>query len=87
MSATPDNVLYGIIFKACAQLKNERAINIGNKLLNQILNKPIINPVLLTSALHMLMTFGDVTGAEHLFALIEKKNNFSYGAMMRGTPL
>ncbi len=32
----------------------------------------------------MLMSFGDVTRAEHLFELIKEKNTVSYGTMMNG---
>lgn len=87
MSAAPDNVIYIIIFDACVRLKNERAIDMGNKLLAKILNKSMTNETLLASAIHMLMSFDDVKGAEHLFELIEKKNTISYGAMMRGNHL
>ena len=40
--------------------------------------------VVLTSAIDMLMKFGDVRSAERMFELIKKKNIVTYGAMMNG---
>jgi len=83
---TPVNsdVTYSIIFKACTQLKNDRGKNVGEKLLDQILNKPVTNQVVLCSAIQMLMSFGDVTRAEYSFELIKEKDAVSYNAMMNG---
>ncbi len=87
MPLNSDDVTYTIIFKACAQLNNDRGKNVGKKLCEQILNKSVTNQFILCSALHMLMRFGDVKSAEHLFELIKKKDTVSYGAMMKGNQL
>jgi len=87
ISSYSNSVIHAIIFKACAQLKNDRGKNVGEKLLDQILNKPVTDQVLLCSAIQMLMSFGDVTRAEHLFELIKEKNTVSYGTMMKGNQL
>jgi len=84
ISPDPDNVIYIVIFNACAQLKNDRAKKVGKKVLDQILNKSVTNNVVLTSAIHMLMNFGDVKSAEQLFESIKKNNVVSYGVMMKG---
>ena len=84
MTVTPDDVIYIIIFDACAQLKNERAINMGKKLLDQMPQKITANQTLLTSIIHMLMSFGDVKGAEQLFGSIWKKSSITYTVMMKG---
>jgi len=87
MPLNPSNVTYIIIFKACAQLNNDRGKHVGEKLLGQILNKSVTDQVVLCSAIYMLMSFGDVTRAEHFFESIKEKNTVSYGAMMKGNQL
>jgi pentatricopeptide repeat protein len=84
MSSDPNNVIYAIIFNACAQLENDRGKTVGKKILDQILHKSRVDNVVLNSAIDMLMSFGDVTSAEQLFESIKKKDVVSYGAMMKG---
>ncbi|CAF3023695.1 unnamed protein product [Rotaria sp. Silwood2] len=79
-----NNVTYSIVFNACAQLVNDRAMKIGRKLFDEI---PVIyrnNNIILTSAIHMLMKFGDVQSAERIFNSIEKKDIITYNALMNG---
>ncbi|CAF3777532.1 unnamed protein product [Rotaria sp. Silwood1] len=78
------NVGYIIIFNACAQLLNDRAKQIGKKLLQQIPKYFHNDNVIITSALDMLMKFGDVENAENLFQMMKKKDIIAYGAMMNG---
>ena len=84
MSLNQENATYTIAFSACAQLSNDRAKKLGMKLLNQMPSNFPNNNVVLTSAIHMLMRFGDITSAEHLFNMIKKKDIITYGAMMKG---
>jgi len=84
MIIQPNAITLTIIFNTCAQVNNDRARKIGNKLLNQMLNNFPNDTILLTSAIHMLMSFGDVKSAEQLFESIKKKDVVSYGAMMKG---
>jgi hypothetical protein len=84
MPFDPNDVIYIIILSACAQLANDRAMRIGQNLLDQIPNDFRNHNVLLNSALHMLMRFGDVNRAEHFFELIKKKDSISYNVMMKG---
>ncbi|CAF1553200.1 unnamed protein product, partial [Rotaria sordida] len=78
------NTSYTIIFNACAQLANDRAKEIGRKLLQQMPKHFHNDHVLLTSAIYMLMKFGDIENAENLFQMMKKKDIITYGAMMKG---
>ncbi|CAF5147945.1 unnamed protein product, partial [Rotaria sp. Silwood1] len=78
------NVGYIIIFNACAQLLNDRAKQIGKKLLQQIPKYFHNDNVIITSALDMLMKFGDVENAENFFQMMKKKDVIAYNAMMKG---
>ncbi|CAF1229480.1 unnamed protein product [Rotaria magnacalcarata] len=84
MPLNPNDIIYIVTFNACSKLANGRAIEIGNKILNQSLKQFKNNYIVLNSALHMLMRFNDIQRAEHLFELIEKKDIFTYGIMMNG---
>jgi pentatricopeptide repeat protein len=84
MNLNPDDVTYTIVFSACAQLVNDRAIKVGEKLLNQIPNHFRNNNTLMTSAIHMLFKFGDVKRAEDVFESMNNKGIISYGVMMKG---
>ncbi len=79
-----NDISYTIIFNACAQLLNDRAKQIGRKLLHQMPKNFYNNNVLITSAIDMLMKFGDITAAEHLFQMNNNKSIVTYGAMMNG---
>ncbi|CAF5083990.1 unnamed protein product, partial [Rotaria sp. Silwood1] len=79
-----NNVTYIIVFNACAQLVNDRAIKIGKKLLHEMPNNYQDNTVLLNSAIDMLMKFGDVQSAARIFDSIKTKDIITYNAMMNG---
>ena len=79
-----NDVIYAIVFNACAQLCDDRAKTIGKKLLNQMPKHFRNNNILLNSAIDMLMNFGDVKEAEHLFEWNKKKDIITFGAMMNG---
>ena len=87
MSMNPNSRIYMIVFKACAQVANERAKNLGRKVLDQISIQLSNDAVLTDSAVHMLMRFSDVNGAEQLFNSIKNKNVIRYGSMMQGNDL
>ena len=87
MHVKPNQIMYTLIFNSCAQLSNDRARTIGTKVLQQMPNVYRNDNILLTSALHMLMKFGDVSDAEHMFELNQKKDIISYNAMMKGSLL
>jgi pentatricopeptide repeat protein len=76
--------LYTIMYTACATLSDDRAVTFGKRLLNKmpkILNE---NMIVIGSAIHMLMRFGDVQEAEYLFSCMKKRDAASYGIMMNG---
>jgi pentatricopeptide repeat protein len=79
-----DDIIYIITFNACAQLSNDRAKQIGRKLLNEMSANFRNHNVLITSAIDMLMKFGDVQYAVKLFGMNKKKNIITFGAMMNG---
>jgi len=84
MLIKPDQITLTLVFSACAQLADDRAKVIGKNLLEQMPNDFQDKNVILTSAIHMLMKFGDVKHAEQVFQLVKKKDIVSYGAMMNG---
>jgi bisphosphoglycerate-independent phosphoglycerate mutase (AlkP superfamily) len=81
---TLHDVGYTIVFNACAQLSNDRAKQIGRKLLDQMPKHFETNNFIRTSAISMLMKFGDVQSSEKLFQKNKKKDLITYGAMMKG---
>ncbi|CAF2097988.1 unnamed protein product [Rotaria magnacalcarata] len=84
MSLVKNDVIYTTAFSACAKLGNDRAIKIGNKLLDELPDNCKSSTTTLNSALHMLMKFGNIQNAERVFKLIPKKSVITYGAMMKG---
>jgi lipopolysaccharide biosynthesis regulator YciM len=84
MHLEPGDSTYTIVFNACAQLGDDRAMNIGKKLLDQMSNNFENKNNLLNSALHMLIKFGDITRAEHVFDRIKNKDSISYSHMING---
>ena len=84
MKMKPDQVTMSILFNACAQLRDDRARKIGEKLLDEMTNSFENRNRLLNSAIHMLMRFGNVQRAEHMFQLIKNKDTFTYGIMING---
>ena len=79
-----NEIILIILFKTCSQLINERTLKLGRQYLNQMPKEFYKNSALLTSALHMLTKFGDITNAEKLFTRINMKDIISYGTMMQG---
>ncbi len=84
MSLGQNEVTLTIVFNACAHLSNDRAKQIGKKFLEQIPKDSQQKNILLTSALHMLMKFGDVQSAENIFRSIMNKGIVTYNAMIKG---
>ena len=84
MSLKPDEVIITIVFNACAKFANPHAMKLGKELLEQLPKTFLERENLITSAIDMLMKFGDVVHAERLFQLIKKKTIVTYGTMMKG---
>ncbi|CAF3524256.1 unnamed protein product [Rotaria sp. Silwood2] len=79
-----DNVTNSIVFNACAQLANDRAKSIGKKLLDEMPNNYRNENIVLTSAIDILMKFGDVESAGQVFQSIEKQHIIAYDAQVNG---
>ncbi|CAF1431394.1 unnamed protein product [Rotaria sp. Silwood1] len=79
----PCNVILRIFFNACAQLKNEKALNLGKKVFNQLdINSNQTNVDILHMVLNMFIKCDDLKCAESLFNRINR-NVISYGSMMK----
>ncbi|CAF5186564.1 unnamed protein product, partial [Rotaria magnacalcarata] len=79
-----DSVTYTVVFNACAGLANDRAIKIGQKLFDEMPENYRNDNVVLSSALHMLMKFGDIQNAECIFRSNKKKDIITYNALING---
>ena len=84
MTEPPNNVIHAIAFTACALLRNERAIALGNRLFLTLRRDDEKDTVLIGSMLNMLMKFGRVEDAEHLFQSTKEKTQGIHGTMMQG---
>jgi pentatricopeptide repeat protein len=76
--------LYTIVYSTCAALSDDRAITLGKQLLRSMPNIFKDDLILMGSAIHMLMKFGEVQEAEGLFSRMKKRDAASYGVMMNG---
>ncbi|CAF5075431.1 unnamed protein product, partial [Rotaria magnacalcarata] len=84
MKIEPDQFNLSTLFNACAVLNNNRAKKTGKKLLDEMRENYRNNNITSTSAIDMLMKFGDVENAERIFRSIKAKDIIAYGAMMKG---
>ena len=84
MSVTADEMAITMLFNACAKLAHADAIRIATDVLKRMPTSFLYDNRLVNSALDMLMKFGDVTQAEHLFQQLKRKSVVSYGALMQG---
>ncbi|CAF1479176.1 unnamed protein product, partial [Rotaria magnacalcarata] len=78
-----DSVTYTVVFNACAGLANDRAMKIGKELLAKMPENYRNDNIISTSAIDMLMKFGDVESGERIFRSIETKNIITYNAMIK----
>ncbi|CAF2268538.1 unnamed protein product, partial [Rotaria magnacalcarata] len=76
------SVIYAIVFNACGKLCNDRAMKIGRKLLDEMPENYRNDVVVLNSAMHMLMKFGDIQSAERIFRSNKKKDIITYNAII-----
>ena len=80
----PNDIIFILIFKACAQLEGKKASNLIQSFLSKMPTPFYSNPHLVTSLIHALINCGDVTTAEILFNKLQMKDVSIYGAMMKG---
>ncbi|CAF3444416.1 unnamed protein product [Rotaria socialis] len=87
MNIKSNQAILTVLFGACSRVTNDRAMKIGRKLLNQMPKNFLNDNKLLTSAINMLMRFGDekadsVKDAQKIFKLIDKPDAITYTAMI-----
>ncbi len=79
-----DEIATTILFKACAQLGTDEALNLTKKVSKEIPKSFHSDLGLLTSLLDALMKCGDVKYAQSLFDTSRTKILPMYGAMLNG---
>jgi pentatricopeptide repeat protein len=83
-SSMLDSKLYTIMYSTCAASSDDRAIGIGKQLLSSMPKMLQDNLIVMGSAIHMLMKFGEVQEAERLFSQLKKRDASTYGVVMNG---
>jgi pentatricopeptide repeat protein len=78
-----NEVIIAIFFNACAKLSNVHSIQFGKDVLNRLPKPFLQHQALNTSAINMLMKFGQVKDAERLFEQVMNKTIVNYGSMMQ----
>jgi hypothetical protein len=84
MNETPNTIVYVAVFNACAESADNRAIRLGNQVLQQLPAMCKNEIIVIGAMLKMLMKFGQVKDAEDLFRLSTKRNLVMYAIMMQG---
>jgi hypothetical protein len=84
MSLEADAVILITFFNACADQLTEHAKKRGRDVVRQLSNTFRADVKVMNSAIDMLMKFGDVTDAEHIFDSLKTRTVVTYGAMMKG---
>jgi pentatricopeptide repeat protein len=79
----PDDVIFILLFNACAQLGTSEELNLIKKVSSKIPESFYLNSLLSTSQLDAFIKCGDSSSAEILFSKMEK-NVINYGNLMSG---
>lgn len=79
-----DDIVLTLILSACTALSDEKAMQLGNKLYRQITSIETKDLNTINAILTMLMKFEQVKDAEELFQSLQKKDQITWGAMMKG---
>ena len=80
----PNEILFNLVFNACAQLRNAEALDLVKKVSSEMSKSFYSNFRLLTSLLDSLIKCGDMKEAESLFNRTANKTLSMYGTMMKG---
>ena len=83
----PDDVIFILMFQACAQLETQEALDLIRFLRSKMPTSFYSNPRLLTSFIDALMNCEDVQTAEIFFNKVQVKSISIYGAMIKGTKM
>ena len=78
----PDKIILSILFNACAQLKTERALNLGKKIYFRLSDAHRQSTDLLYSVFDMFIKCDDEQSAEVLFHQLNR-DVICYGSMMK----
>jgi pentatricopeptide repeat protein len=84
ISFKANEIVYTLVYKICASLCNERAIQLGKKSSNQMPKMFFNDIILVNSILHMFMKFHQVENAELIFKEMNKFTLYTYGIMING---
>ena len=84
MNITPNEHIYGTLFKICANIADQRSLQFGTMMFNAMPKQFHDNTIVLTSALQMFIKCDDISKAEQIFMKVKKTNLFSFSIMMTG---
>ena len=79
----PNEIILILLFNACAQLKNDFALNLVKKVSSEMCESFHSNETVVNSLIDALIKCGDNSNAEIHFSKI-KKNVITYGNLMNG---
>ena len=86
MTCLPNEYTLSILFKICSQLNDHQSFEFAKKIFEQMPNKYKNNTIIINSALHMFMQYGQILLAENIFEQMNK-DTITYGVMMSGNIL
>ena len=79
-----NEVLYAIVYNACALLANEETVSVGNRIFQQMPQAFLNDTVLVNSAIRMFMKFGQIEDGERLFSRMKQTTSHTYVIMLNG---
>ena len=81
----PNEFILTIVFNACAQIGDDRSLNIGKGILEKMPKEFLNDIFLVNSALTMLIKCGDIQSAELFFHEIKTKDAVTVSTLMNGS--
>lgn len=84
MPIEPDEVMIILLLNAFTQCADVPSMRLGKEVLKKLPLKYFENSKVISSAISLMMKFGEVNKAEHLFERMENKNLVTYRMMMQG---
>jgi pentatricopeptide repeat protein len=80
--SNPNHVIFSFLFTSCSQTGTKQALDLGRKVWFEMPSAHRQNKYVLTSALNMFITCGDLSNAENLFTIM-KPEVIEYGQMLK----